>query len=42
MNYYPRPLKQWIASQGGLTPKMKRLRNGQALWRILDPCPEEF
>jgi len=42
LSYYPRPLRQWIDRQGGLTPKMKRLRNGPDLWRVLDPCPEDF
>ena len=42
MSYYPPSVKKWIARQGGLTPKMKRLKNGEALWRVLDPCPDEF
>jgi len=42
LTYYPRPLRQWIDRQGGLTPKMKRLRNGPDLWRVLDPCPDDF
>lgn len=42
MSYYPPPLKSWISRQGGLTPQMKRLKNGSDLWRVLDPCPEEF
>lgn len=40
--HYPREVKDWIARMGGLTPQMKRLRNGSQLWTVLDPCPEEF
>lgn len=42
MSYYPRPVKEWIARQGGLTTQMKKVRNGVDLWKIVDPCPEEF
>jgi hypothetical protein len=42
MSFYPAPLKDWIARKGGLTPKMKHLKNGEDLWRIIDPCPEDF
>lgn len=42
MSYYPREVKTWIARKGGLTPQMKSIKNGTDLWRILDPCPEEF
>jgi hypothetical protein len=42
MTYYPQPLKAWIAKQGGLTPQMKKLKNGSDLWRVIDPCPEDF
>jgi hypothetical protein len=42
LSYYPRPLLEWIKRKGGLTPEMKRLRNGPDLWRVVDPCPEEF
>ncbi len=42
LSYYPRALKDWISRQGGLTPQMKRLKNGADLWRVIDPCPEEF
>ena len=42
MAYYPTPVKDWIARQGGLTPDMKKMRNGMDLWKIADPCPEEF
>jgi len=42
MALYPREVKSWIARQGGLTPQMKRIKNGAELWAILDPCPEEF
>jgi hypothetical protein len=42
MSFYPKPLRQWIARQGGLTPEMKKLKNGYDLWMIVNPCPEEF
>lgn len=42
LSYYPRPLLEWIRRQGGLTARMKHLRNGSDLWRVIDPCPEEF
>jgi hypothetical protein len=42
MGYYPRPVKDWIARNGGLTPEMKKIRNGVELWKMVDPCPEEF
>jgi hypothetical protein len=34
---YPAPIKRWIASRGGLTPKMIFLR-GKALQAIYKPC----
>jgi hypothetical protein len=42
MAYYPQPVKDWIARNGGLTPEMKKIKNGMDLWKIVDPCPEEF
>jgi hypothetical protein len=42
MSYYPSTVKEWIARKGGLTPEMKRLRNGPELWAVIDPCPDEF
>jgi hypothetical protein len=42
MSYYPQPVKAWISRNGGLTPEMKKIRNGKDLWQIVDPCPEEF
>lgn len=42
MSYYPQPVKDWIARQGGLTQQMKKIKNGVDLWKIVDPCPEEF
>lgn len=42
MSYYPQPLKAWIGRNGGLTPEMKKIKNGRDLWTIVDPCPEEF
>ncbi len=42
MSYYPRPVKDWISRNGGLTTEMKKIKNGEDLWKIVDPCPEEF
>jgi len=42
VSYYPSTVKDWIDRHGGLTPEMKRIKNGPALWAIVDPCPEEF
>jgi hypothetical protein len=42
MSYYPTSVKHWIARHGGLTPEMKRVKNGPDLWAMVDPCPEEF
>lgn len=42
MSYYPQPVKNWISRNGGLTPEMKKIRNGKDLWQIVDPCPEDF
>jgi hypothetical protein len=42
MAFYPPPLQDWIARHGGLAAQMKHLRNGLDLWRVVDPCPEEF
>jgi hypothetical protein len=42
MSYYPQTVKEWITRHGGLTADMKKVKNGPALWAIVDPCPEEF
>ena len=42
MSYYPKPVKEWISRNGGLSPEMKRVKNGPDLWAMIDPCPEEF
>ncbi|HEY0219646.1 MAG TPA: hypothetical protein VGC26_07765 [Afipia sp.] len=42
MSYYPDPVKDWIRTNGGLTVNMKKVLNGVDLWKIADPCPEEF
>jgi hypothetical protein len=42
MSYYPSSVKDWIARKGGLTPDMKRVKNGPELWTMIDPCPDEF
>lgn len=42
MSYYPEPVLDWIERKGGLTPKMKVVKNGPDLWAMLLPCPEEW
>jgi hypothetical protein len=42
MSYYPSSVKEWIKRKGGLTPEMKRVKNGPDLWAMIDPCPDEF
>jgi hypothetical protein len=42
VSYYPQTVKDWLNRHGGLTPEMKRVKNGPDLWAIVDPCPEEF
>jgi hypothetical protein len=42
MAYYPSSVKDWIRRNGGLTPEMKKIKNGADLWKIVDPCPEDF
>jgi hypothetical protein len=42
MSYYPDTVKAWIRRNGGLTTEMKKIKNGEDLWKIVDPCPEEF
>jgi hypothetical protein len=42
MSYYPPTVKDWIRRNGGLTNEMKKIKNGADLWKIVDPCPEEF
>ena len=42
MSYYPKPVKEWISRNGGLTTDMKKVKNGNDLWKIVDPCPDEF
>src|SRR4051812_9807001 len=42
MSYYPDTVKDWIRRNGGLTTTMKKIKNGDELWKIVDPCPEEF
>ena len=42
MSYYPETVKDWISRNGGLTPEMKKVKNGPELWAIVDPCPEEY
>jgi hypothetical protein len=42
MSYYPDAVKHWIRQNGGLTTKMKVIKNGPQLWKIVDPCPDEW
>src|SRR6201982_985164 len=42
MSYYPDPGKKWTRRNGGLTTEMKKIKNGEELWKIVDPCPEEW
>src|SRR5258707_15206642 len=42
MTYYPDTVKDWIRRNGGLTTEMKKIKNGGDLWKIVDPCPEEW
>ena len=42
MSYYPQQVKDWIRRNGGLTTEMKKIKNGMDLWKIVDPCPEDF
>ena len=42
MSYYPQPVKDWLRRNGGLTTTMKKIKNGPDLWKIADPCPDEF
>ena len=42
MSYYPNSVKDWIRRNGGLTTEMKKIKNGDDLWKIVDPCPDEW
>ena len=42
ISYYPDAVKDWIRRNGGLTSEMKKIKNGEELWKIVVPCPEEF
>ncbi|MCP3467460.1 MULTISPECIES: hypothetical protein [unclassified Bradyrhizobium] len=42
MSYYPGAVKDWIQRNGGLTTEMKKIKNGVDLWKIVDPCPDEW
>ena len=42
MNNYPETVKDWLARQGGLTARLKIVKNGPELWAIVDSCPDEF
>jgi hypothetical protein len=42
MSFYPSEVKDWLKRRGGLSADMKRLKNGAELWKIANPCPDEF
>ena len=42
MSYYPNTVKDWIRRNGGLSTQMKKINNGVELWKIVDPCPEDY
>jgi hypothetical protein len=42
MSTYPSEVKDWLKRRGGLSADMKRLKNGAELWKIANPCPDEF
>src|SRR5215813_5151965 len=42
MSYYPGTVIDWIRRNGGLSTEMKKIKNGVELWKIVDPCPEEW
>src|SRR5712672_190264 len=42
MSYYPQPVKDCFFCNGAVTTEMKKIKNGADLWRIVDPCPEDF
>ena len=42
MSYYPDAVKDWIRRNGGLTTQMKKIKNGAELWKIVDPCPDDW
>ena len=42
MSYYPETVRNWIRRIGRLTNEMKKIKNGEELWKIVDPCPEEW
>ena len=42
MSYYPDTVKDWIRRNGGLSTEMKKITNGNDLWKIVDPCPDDF
>jgi len=42
MSYYPGTVIDWIRRNGGLSTEMKKIKNGEELWKIVDPCPDEW
>src|SRR5215470_2410775 len=42
MSYYPGTVKDCIQFNDTATTEMKKIKNGTELWKIVDPCPEEW
>src|SRR5450631_4561005 len=42
MSYYPNTVKDCFFCNGTATTEMKKIKNGGDLWKIVDPCPEDF
>jgi len=42
MSYYPDTVKDWFCFNDAPTTEMKKIKNGDELGKIVDPCPEEW
>src|ERR1700756_950589 len=42
ISYYPDTVRDWIRRNGGVTPAIEKITNGEELWKIVDPCPDEW
>src|SRR5450631_1631938 len=42
MSYYPQTVKDFFCFNDAATTEMKKIKNGVELWKIVDPCPEDF
>src|SRR6476646_6753360 len=42
MSYYPETVRVCFCFNGTATTEMKKIKNGADLWKIVDPCPEEW